>query len=162
KSMRLGALYFFDLLTFARIPTITPYESFSLNSDLIWHFNDGDPFHYNLFNVRYVVAPPSLSLPGFLRRLKETPRYILYAAPTSGYGQFGSVASRDTEVSQQALFAANKTWFTGKDSEAALFVKHDFPRGTERGHAEGAPLSQGGAQCVRTGTVLEAEVKPSR
>jgi hypothetical protein len=164
QSMRLGSLHFFDLLTFERIPAITPYESFSLNADLIWHFDDSDLSHYNVFNVKYVVAPPNLRLPGFLRRIKETPRYVLYEAPTSGYAQFASVSATVADRSQSILFAENRTWLASGDPGASRYVKHDFPDGAWRGGggAEGATRGPGSARCVEGGEITEELVRPGR
>src|SRR5207244_4277999 len=60
-SMRWGDLRFSDLLVFNQIPAVSPpYQSLSLNSDLIWHFNNSNASNYKLFNVKYVIAPTSL------------------------------------------------------------------------------------------------------
>ena len=46
QGLRVGSLYFYDLLTFHRVAAITPYENVSLNSDLVWHLDDRNPGHY--------------------------------------------------------------------------------------------------------------------
>jgi hypothetical protein len=67
KEMKLGDLAFSDLLTFERIPAVSPpYQSLSLNADLLWHFDYRNRLHYEVFNVRYVVAPSGQLMPGFL------------------------------------------------------------------------------------------------
>ena len=62
---------------------ISPYESFSLNSDLIWHLDERNPAHYNLFNVKYVIAKPE----GFARTdMAGVPRRVYWAtAPMTGW-----------------------------------------------------------------------------
>jgi len=62
-----------------------PYGGASLNSDLQFDFNDQVAAQYDLYNVRYVVAPRGLALPSFLQVLRSTTRYVLYAAPSSTY-----------------------------------------------------------------------------
>ena len=165
KSLRLGDLYFFDLLTFNRIVAISPYESFSLNADLIWHFEDQNPAHYNLFNVRYVVAPSDLAMPAFLRRIKETSQYILYEAETSGYAQFVAVNRIDRIGSQSTLFSRNRSWMEGADPAAGRFVRYDYPAGSAgsgsvaEGAASGAPDR---ARCLGSGKINEERVLPGR
>ncbi len=162
KSLRVGDLYFFDLLTFYRIPATSPYESFSLNSDLIWHLDDQNPAHYNLFNVRYVVAPSGMAMPAFLRRIKETSRYNLYEAETSGYAQFAAVSGMNRVGSQSTLFSRNRSWMDGADPAAGRFVRYDYPAAS-RGVAEGAASpAPDGARCVGSGKIREERVLPGR
>jgi len=105
KEMRFGDIHFYDLLTFHRIvATVPPFPAFSLNADLIWHFDDRNPAHYDLFNVRYVVAPSRLPMPASLRRIKETPRYTLYRAETSEYARFVALGGAKAIDSQSSLF----------------------------------------------------------
>src|SRR5437016_2310966 len=65
-----------------------PYGGASLNSDLQFDFNDQTAAQYDLYNVRYVIAPRGLALPGFLQVVRTTTRYVLYAAPSSGHGEY--------------------------------------------------------------------------
>jgi len=63
NNMRWDDLHFWDLFAFNNIPAVSPpYQSLSLNSDLIWHFDFNNAAHYKAFNVKYVVAPSSLRL----------------------------------------------------------------------------------------------------
>ena len=39
------------------------YHALSLNADILVHFDESRPEHYDLFNVRYVVAPAGRKLP---------------------------------------------------------------------------------------------------
>src|SRR5450756_533250 len=111
-SMRFGEVTFYDLLTFHRIVAVSPpYWSLSLTADLIFHFDDANPAHYDLFDVRYVVAPTGQAVARFLKPLKVTARYTLYEAATGGYGAFVSL-SRAAKVRQpDNLFFLNRDWF---------------------------------------------------
>ena len=165
KSVRLGALHFFDLLTFHQVVAISPYESFSLNADLIWHFDDQNPAHYNLFNVRYVVAPSGLTMPTFLRRIKETSRYILYEAETSGYAQFAAVSGINRIGSQSTLFSRNQSWMLGTDPAAGRFIRYEYPAGSAGpgGAAEGiASQAPDRPRCLAAGKIREERVLPGR
>jgi hypothetical protein len=156
KRMRVGDLHFFDLLTFHQTVAISPYESFSLNADLIWHLDDRNPAHYTLFNVKYIVAPRDLAMPAFLGRIKPTSRYILYRAETSGYAQFARVIDPMSMTSQSSLFSRNRDWLLSADPAAGRFIRYDYPDG--KGRSEGG-LSSG---CAGAGMITEERVQPGR
>lgn len=90
QAMKIGGLAFSDLLTFERIPAVSPpYQSLSLNADLLWHFDYRNRLHYEVFNVRYVVAPSGQLMPGFLDVIERRGRYVLYRAEPSSYFAIG-------------------------------------------------------------------------
>ena len=157
KELKFGDIHFYDLLTFHRIAAASPpYQSLSLNADLIWHFDDRNPTHYDLFNVRYVVAPSGLAMPEFLRRIKETPRYILYRAETTGYAEFAAATEMKRISSQSSLFLQNRSWLLSGDPSSGKFIRYDYPAG--RSGSEG-PVSSG---CPGGGAISEERVLPGR
>jgi len=165
KDLKFGDLHFFNLLTFYRMAAPgPPYPSFSLNADLAFHFNERDLAHYNLFNVRYLIAPSRVTMPEFLRRIKETPRYILYQAETDGYASFAAVTETRKIGSQSALFVQNLSWLTGSDPAGGRFSRYDYPaaRGTS-GSAEntGGSPPNGRPGCPGGGKITEERVLPS-
>ncbi|MCI0408147.1 MAG: YfhO family protein [Acidobacteria bacterium] len=166
KRVKLGDLHFFDLLTFHRIVAISPYESFSLNADLIWHLDDRNPTHYNLFNVKYVVAPRALPMPAFLIPVKETARYTLYRAETSGYAQFAAVTALKRVGSQSNLFVRNRDWLSRDDPAAGRFTRWEYP---VAGGEPTAPSNEAAtraatvrAGCPGGGGIHEEKVRPGR
>ncbi len=166
KELKFGDLHFYDLLTFHRIVAVSPpYQDISLNADLIWHFDDLNPAHYNLFNVRYVVAPSGLAMPAFLHRIKETARYTLYQAPTSGYGEFVTVNRTNSISSQSSLFSQNRDWLLSAEPAAGRFIRWNYPVGSDRseGTAEvAAPATPGQPGCPGGGKISEERVLPGR
>ena len=60
-------------------------HALSLNSDVLILFDENRWEHYNLYNVRYVVAPLGRIFPDFVRPLQEFGRYRLYQVETTGY-----------------------------------------------------------------------------
>ena len=74
-------------------------ETWSLNGDLEQFFDEGRWEHYNLFNVRYVVASDKQSLPSFAKLIESSGRYRLFEVDTSGNFAF---------VSSPLLVRANK------------------------------------------------------
>jgi hypothetical protein len=163
RQMQFGDLRFYDLLVFNRIVSVPPpYQGMSLNSDLIWHFNDHRLDHYDLFNVKYVVAPRQWPAPEFLRPLRETGRYTLYEAPTDGYGAFAVIVDRVSPASQSDLFFRNRTWFLSGDPGARRFVRYEYPSGAPASPAGGGVAAAvEGAKCP-TGALHEELVSRGR
>ena len=162
KDVKLGYLPLFALLTFHRVVAISPYESFSLNADLFWHFDEGNPAHYDLFDVRYVVAPGGQAMPGFLRPLERSGRYVLYEAPTRGYAEFVALTGTADPPSQATLFARNLDWFLGLDPAAGRFVGYDFPPGRHAAATAADPGAGTRPGCPGGGRVTEERVLPGR
>ena len=104
-----------------------PYGGASLNSDLQFDFNDQIAAQYDLYNVRYVVAPRGLALPAFLQVLRTTNRYVLYAAPSSGHAEYVALADREQVSSPAKLFARNRAFVNGPGPAARIYNRWDYP-----------------------------------
>jgi hypothetical protein len=151
-----NSVRFSDLLVYSGIPVVAaPYSSLSLNADLIWDFAVDRPEDYQLFNVRYVVAPSATAMPAFLQPITRTTRYVLYVAPTTGYATYGAIVDRESFRSQRSLFAVNRPWFNGEDVAALRFHRVDFPAATD------GTIAGESAGCGRPAYTYE-RVQPSR
>jgi hypothetical protein len=151
-----NSVRFSDLLVFNAIPLVaSPYGSASLNADLLWDFAVDRPADYQLFNVSYVVAPAATAMPEFLRPITRTSRYVLYAAPTTGYATYGAIVDRQSVTKQTELFAINRPWFNGADNAALRFHRFDYPASADRAVAEGS------SGCSRP-TYAYERMQPSR
>jgi hypothetical protein len=109
-----------------------PYGGASLNSDLQFDFNDQVAAQYDLYNVRYVVAPRDLALPSFLQVLRTTTRYVLYAAPSSGHAEYVALADREQVSTAAMLFVKNRTFVNGPGPAAGRYIRWDFPAASDR------------------------------
>ena len=148
EQMKNGSVRVPDVLAFHQIETAAaPYQSLTLNSDLIWHFDHTKLAHYDILNARYFIAPADLSVPSELRPLMETERYTLYEAPTSGY--FGLAATPVAFAgAQEDFFVAARTWFLGRLPAAGIvpaFALEGTPRAAD---VEYAPMA-GAASAIR-------------
>src|SRR5690606_22205155 len=66
ETIKVGSLRIADVLTFHQIETAAPpYQSLSLNSDLVWHFDHQNLAHYEVLNARYVILPAAAEAPDF-------------------------------------------------------------------------------------------------
>ena len=154
NSMKWGDIHFYDLLTFNQIPAVSPpYGSMSLNSDLIWHFNDNNAAHYSLFNVKYAVAPAQLRLTSFFAPIKKTSRYTLYRVAGGGYEQFVHISDWRIADSQLDLFDQNRSWMLSVDPAASRFIRWSY-LGMDRGPAPNP--------WDLRGSIINENVKPGR
>lgn len=70
--------YYMHLSTYG-LPTVMWLpQTWSLNSDIEQYFSESNPIHYNVFGIRYVVAPPEEKAQSFWKLIKETKSWKLY------------------------------------------------------------------------------------
>ncbi len=85
-SYRIGGAPVYALATGHGLDTLGYlYHALSLNADIEGYLDESRPAHFNLFNVRYVVAPADKTFPDFVRLLERCGRHRLYAVETRGY-----------------------------------------------------------------------------
>jgi hypothetical protein len=109
-----------------------PFGGASLNSDLQFDFDDQAAAQYDLYNVRYVIAPRDQSLPGFLTPLATTSRYVLYAAPSAGHAELVALTSREAVRTQAELFARNRAFVDGPGPAARTYTRWEYPAAADR------------------------------
>jgi Gpi18-like mannosyltransferase len=140
----------------------------SLSNDTEAAFDETNPAHYEMFNVRYVILPPGRRPDVRATHLATSGRYRLWEVATSGYFQV---------VDRAAPFAANRTnllssvqGFMGSDLAAegvypgVAFAGEAEPRPTFAGSAP--PPGAAGTVVAQThkshGGVFTATVEASR
>ena len=117
----------YNMLAFDRVDAVAPpYRGASVNSDLLFEFNDRDAAEYRLFDVEYVIAPPSVALAPGLMPIVSTPRYVLYRAPGGGYAEYAAVASSETASSQLDLFERARAWLRGDGPTSWQFARYIY------------------------------------
>lgn len=145
-----NSVRFSDLLVFHGVPVVaSPYASVTLNADFMWDFDATRLDHYELFNVRYVVAPSGLRTPAFLVPLRRTAKYVLYEVPTSLSSQFAAVV-RERAATQTALFARNRVWVNSSESAARRFIRWDYGNATPSGAQLDGTCATGQVRYERT------------
>ena len=130
--MSFGDLHFYNLLTYYGIDALTPpSESMSLNADYIWDFDYHNQGDFDLYNVRYMVAPTGMAVPNFLVPIQHKGRYLIYRAPTTGYAEYVQITTRLAIPNQAALFKVNLAWErTHALPGERLFTRYDYPSTT--------------------------------
>jgi hypothetical protein len=147
---------FYNLLAFDRTDAVAPpYRGASINSDLLFDFNDRDPAEYRLFDVEYVIAPPSAALAAGVTTIVATPKYVLYRAPGGGYAEYAAVAAGETAPSQTDLFERARAWLRGGGATSWQFARYLYRQPSAT--ASPAPV----ADCPRP-TIAYQRAQPSR
>lgn len=154
-ALPFASLRFYDLFPYARLDAVMPpYYNWSANADVLYDFDDSRAEHYDVFDVRSVVAPRGLAVPPFLRQLAAFGPYAVYDAPGAGYATYAAISERIGVASQPELLTRNRAWLASEAPAARRYLRYDFP-------ATSGAASVGGAGCP-AGTVREDRVVPGR
>jgi hypothetical protein len=126
-QIKVGSLRIPDVLTFHQIETAAaPYQSLSLNSDLVWHFDYTDQAHFEVLNARYVILPATLEAPAFLTPIMKGERYQLLEAPSGGYLGLAETPV-GFEGSEEAYHVASRAWFLGRAPGDGIYPSFAIP-----------------------------------
>lgn len=83
KDFRVAETPYYMFISTFGYPTIAWLpETWSMNSDTEQYFSEDNLEHYKLFNLSYVLAPPSQKPQPFWNLIKETPSWNLYTVDT--------------------------------------------------------------------------------
>lgn len=162
-----GAVPVYALLTANGFDTLGYlYHALSLNGDVQVLFDERRADEYNLFNVRYVVAPFDHQLPPFVRPIGDFGRHRLYQVETTGYF--------DVVDAPLAFVGGKAAWYPAASAwlKSALPQQKVYPivslSGANGALSTATPLSEAGAliaQQVITprpapGRILAESVEP--
>ena len=168
--MSIGWIHLYDLLPIEQFATLMPWQTLSLNAPLLWQLNLPTPELCRLFNIRYIVAPPSLTLDKSYRTVLTTERYIVYEVDSGGYLQLGRVTGVMPIGSSRELFKFNDSWLNSQDPVANKFVAFLAPGKKSDAYltalldtsvSEGSPPSGSFSDEVVTPDSLSASVSAS-
>lgn len=125
KTYTIGAVPLYALLNSAGLDMVGYlYHALSLNADIEALFDESRLEHYELFNVRYVVAPASQEFPEFVHLVASFGRHRLYQVRTSGY--FELIKSGDPiAINNENFYTAVSTWLNSdkpKQKEHPILV----------------------------------------
>ncbi len=111
---------FMYLSTFGYNTVLWLPETWSPNSDTEQYFSEDQEKDYDLYNIRYVVAPPTQQTLPFWKKMESGKNWILYSVPTSGYFQ---TATRTMNVVSDKQSFANivRLWIQSDMTKNQLF-----------------------------------------
>ena len=96
-------------------------ESWSLNSEIETFFNDQNYQDYQLYNVRYIVAPSEQKFPDFARLLANFGNFYLYQVDTTGFFDLGT-SNLLVETKKENITNIHHLWVTSE-----LPAQKEFP-----------------------------------
>jgi hypothetical protein len=145
------------------LDTMAPlFHRYSLTSDVLDDFDETRLEQYNLFNVRYVVAPEGQIFPNFVKLLRQFGRHRLYEVETTGY--FDLVGSELAFAGEKDDFLpAASSWLASGLPQAKLHpvvligsTSPEFP--TPLSEAPREMATGGSAPGPDRGTVFAEEI----
>jgi hypothetical protein len=96
------------------------YHALSPVGDVQVLFNDSDPTQYDLFGVRYIVAPAGQAVPPFARLIATFGRHHIYEVPGTGYFATGDSTIVYTG-SKGSLLDGSRAWLDSKLPSQGLY-----------------------------------------
>ena len=126
RQFKLGGTAVYHRWSGHDLPAISyMYHTMGLASDLEPDFDPSLRDHYELFNVRYLLADDARRLPPFARRRSAAPEIVAAVVDTEGYfGIVGSVAFvRYRKGEANALRQWNRAFIAGGWHAARNFVR---------------------------------------
>jgi hypothetical protein len=86
REYKVGSVPVYAILSGASVDSLGYlYHALSLNGDVQVLFDETRSEQYNLFNVRYVVAPTDRVFPEFVQPIQDFGRHRLYEVASTGY-----------------------------------------------------------------------------
>jgi len=114
----------------------------SLNSAGLVLFDEKRWEHYNIYNIRYVVAPEGRTLPGFASPIRKFGRHRLYQVETTGYFDLVG-ADQSFAGDRSGFFEGVSSWLASDQSSVKQHpVVSIGGSGTTKGRAAPLPLAQ--------------------
>lgn len=85
-NFKIGVVPFYDALYVHHIPAVSfIFSNLALPSDIMMRFDDRNPDHYRLFNVRTAITPDLPGTPPFLTPREQAGGFRAFDAPGNGY-----------------------------------------------------------------------------
>jgi hypothetical protein len=112
SKFKVGDVPVYAFLSEAHVPAVAfLYHSMALTGDVMVRFNESNPAHYRLFNIRSVIAPVDATPPlaPFLTQPEQIGRFRIFGAPGAGY--FDVVdAPFATKTTRNNFYDVNDRW----------------------------------------------------
>lgn len=113
-------------LSTAQVPAVSfPFNASALPTDIMLRFDERDPAHYRLFNVRSLLVPVGGTPPDFLKPEASMGRFQVWSAPGSGY--FDVVDVTDAKpTTRESFYDISDAWLHGGGFAKSRYVRLDF------------------------------------
>jgi hypothetical protein len=111
---------FMHLSTFGFNTVLWLPETWSPNSDTEQYFSEDQIKDYDLFNIRYVVAPPTQTTQPFWKEKTRGQNWVLYDVDTTGYFTLGT-RSMVVVADKQSYINLSRLWIQSKIPTQKLY-----------------------------------------
>jgi hypothetical protein len=166
RDFKIGSTPMYAFLSLNRIDTLAfLFHSMSHTSDIMVHFDENSPFHYSLFNVRYVLSDAQKALPAWVKPLARAGRFVLSQVDASG-GYFTLGDSRIAfDGKRETFYDISYRWMQSGLARNGEFITisppRDSPFAVHLRPGETLPSEQS-FQPEPRGAILAETVSPDR
>ena len=119
--------YYMHLSTYGLPTTLWLPETWSMNSDTEQYFSEGEAKDYDLYNMRWVAAPPDQTPQPFWTLIDEAPTWKLYEVPTSGYFTPG-IRPAVVSTNKRSFINTVHLWIQSDAHKLGLFPQLTFDK----------------------------------
>ena len=119
--------YFMHLSTYGLPTTLWLPETWSMNSDTEQYFSEDQQKDYDLYNIKYVAAPPEQATQPFWTQIAQAPTWKLYEVPTTGYFTVGQRVAT-VSVGKQSFVNLVHLWIQSDMHKNGLFPELTFDK----------------------------------
>jgi len=117
--------YFMDLSTYGIPTTLWLPETWSMNSDTEQFFSEDQAKDYDLYNMKYVAAPPDQTPQPFWTLIDQAATWKLYSVPTSGYFTVG-IRPAIVSINKINFYTVVHLWVQSDAHKNGLFPELTF------------------------------------
>jgi hypothetical protein len=112
-SFKIGYTPVYALLSENQLPEVAYlYHTMAMTADVMSRFNDANPVHYRLFNIRSFLLPAKYQLPSFLTLRDRYGPFQVFDTPASGYFDVVDVPA-SVRIDKTTFFDVNDRWMQG-------------------------------------------------
>jgi uncharacterized membrane protein len=120
--------YFMHLSTYGLQTTLWLPETWSMNSDTEQYFSEDKEKDYDLYNIRYAVAPPDYTPQPFWQFVDESASWKLYQVPTTGYFTTG-IRAAVVATDKRSFINVEHLWIQSDAHKLGLFPELTYASG---------------------------------
>ncbi|MBN3033747.1 MAG: hypothetical protein JW873_06595 [Candidatus Saganbacteria bacterium] len=138
ENFKIGHAAVLYYLAPEELPAISSLPfTWALPGDFTTQFDQGRPAHFDLFNLRYVIAEPGSPLPAFVKEKKigRHGRFLLYQVRTTGY--FALVRSPLAVYGDKnSVWNLMTMWLRSRQVENKQYISIFFDRKAHPGYRD--------------------------
>jgi hypothetical protein len=128
KSFRVAETpYYMQLSTFGLPTTLWLPETWSMDSDTEQYFSEDQQKDYDLYNIRWIAAPPGQTPQPFWRLIDQASTWKLYETSTSGYFTTG-VRAATVSITKLNFVNLVHLWIQSDYSKNGIFPELTFDK----------------------------------